>query len=96
MGTITLGGRELAVQPMPRTLGSIKWRVRWRERFAAEKDLGAQVDLRAEYLLRYLGHNEGVTADWLLDNVPDDARETMAAVRRAAGEDAAPGEASRP
>ena len=93
MATVTIGGRQLDVKQT--TLGMLKAQDRMAARAREAKSGSELADLIVEELLLYVGHNEGVTADWLLDHVQ--FRGGLAAVRAAAGQEPAPpGEAPRP
>lgn len=100
MRTVTIGGRALNVRAQ--TLGMLKKEILPRSEYIKRAEMARDrakiVDLLVEELLMYLRENEGVTADWLLDNVPADAGAVMTAVRAAAdaGAKDSPGEAPRP
>lgn len=98
MATVKIGGRVLEVRQM--TLGMVKREIMPRtQKMKSATTAGDMVDLIIEELVMFLGHNEGVTVDWLLDNVSSaKAQSLMAAVRAAADEEAEPsqGEAPRP
>lgn len=69
MAAIHIGGRDLDVRAQ--TLGMVKHKLRpWRA--ADVKDDGHE-DHAAAFFHIYVGHNDGVTLDWLLDNLPADA-----------------------
>jgi hypothetical protein len=95
MPTIKLGGRELKVRPA--TLGMLKRDlIPLRAKLQASQTEEDTIDVVLDQLLVYLGRNEGVTADWLLDNTPADAHDLLARVREAAGHEASTGEALSP
>lgn len=105
MATITIGGRELDVRPA--TLGFVRRALLpWKKSapvFEEPADLAAAADLEAAIIdwqvagaLLYIGHNDGITADWLLEHVRD-AGELLRELARASGQtEPAPGEAARP
>jgi hypothetical protein len=61
MGTVMLGGRTLDVKPA--TMGFV------RRKFLPALDELQTKEEWAPILLLYLGHNEGVTAEWLEDEL---------------------------
>lgn len=96
MATVTIGGRELSVPHT--TLGVLKKRLIPARRAVAEATTEeASIDALVELILVYVGHNAGVDAEFILDNVPGDPRSLIAACVAASGQQVAPaGEAPRP
>lgn len=91
MATVTIGGRELAVwsRKEPGSLGKLK-RAIVAERALQMCEVETMPDAIAGLVLVYVGHNEGVTQDWLLEQLPADAsdvlRDCVAATRSTVGE----------
>lgn len=96
MASVTIGGRELSVKPA--TLGFVRHKlIPARKRMADAGSDEATCDALAELLLVYVGHNEGVTLEWIFDNVPMGAGDLLRECAEASGQKlAAPGEAVRP
>lgn len=97
MGTVTIGGRELAVkqQGEPGGLGLLK-----KTTLASQKLAGSTPetypDNAADLVLCYVGHNDGVTAEWLQEQLPADVGEVLRAYILASGGKVSEGEAQRP
>jgi len=82
MATVRIGDRELDVKPA--TLGFLKRKViPWQATMSAAEGEAAIDQIAAGFLL-YVGHNEGVTADWLLENLPANTYDLFKAVVAAA------------
>lgn len=96
MATVTIGGRELSVAHT--TLGLLKKRLIPARRVVAEATTEEQsIDALVALILEYVGHNPGVDAEFILDNVPGDPRDVIAACVAASGQKVSPaGEAPRP
>lgn len=96
MATVLVDGRELDVKPA--RLGLLKVLLpaqRKREEAIEAKDDATMVHATAEILFAYLGHNEGITVQWLLDHGPLKAAMLILECMKAAGQEvAAAGEAS--
>lgn len=97
MATVRIGDRDLEVKLA--TLGFLK-----RKLLPARKALLAAneeetPDRIVAIIYCYVGHNEGITEEWLLDNVPVDPSSIMRACIVASGQqprEAAAGEAVSP
>ena len=78
MATINLGGRDLAVkhQQEPGGLGLQKALALANKKLASSSEFD-YADNAAALLACYVGHNEGVTTDWLLEQLPADCSEIL-------------------
>jgi hypothetical protein len=96
MATVRIGDRDLDVKPS--SLGFLKRKLLpAKAAVLAAKTEEETIDAVVSVLLLYVGHNPGIDAEWLLDNVPENPSETVAAVTAAAGQKAGPpGEAKSP
>lgn len=96
MATVRIGDRDLEVKPI--TLGFVKHKVLpAKKRVEASTKDEEAIDAMVAFVKIYVGHNEGVTDEWLLDNVPENAWPLIALCRKAGGQpDAPPGEAKSP
>jgi len=90
MATVRIGDRELDVKPA--TLGFLKKKL-----LPAQEAIDAAgndaPDRIADLILLYVGHNDGVDRDFILDHVPADPYGTLIALSRAAGQRVPEGEA---
>ena len=93
MATVTIGGRVLDVKPC--TVGMWKRKLRPYQKDVGTLDDDAAVDRTVDLLLAFVGHNEGVTAEWLDEQLPMPPHPVLAEVLRASGlQGAKPGEAA--
>ena len=97
MASVTIGGRSLDVwnRQTPGSLGKMKAVAHAEAALAAAKG-AANFDAIADLVACYVGHNEGVTVEWLLTVLPLDCMETLSACIRASGSEVAAGEAKSP
>lgn len=96
MATIEIGGRKLEVAKP--TLGFMKKRrLPWLKSFdPATTDEAGAIDHTVEGLFLYLGHNEGVTREWLEENATAETLPEVMRLSHPGAAPAAPGEAARP
>lgn len=96
MATVRVGDRDLDVRPA--TLGFLRHKlVPARKRLVAAEGEESGIDAVANILFVYLGHNEGVTLEWIFDHAPADPSALLRDCLTASGQKvAAPGEAERP
>jgi hypothetical protein len=96
--TVVIGGRELAVrrQDEPGGLGLLK-RVTLASKKLRDGGVDDYPDNAADLIGCYVAHNEGVTRDWLLEQLPADCTAILVRCGEASGaKRAAPGEAASP
>jgi hypothetical protein len=101
MATVNIAGVDLDVRPA--TLGFLRnSTIPWKDRLRSAQTEAEAVDATVEGFLLWIGHNPGVNAAWVLENIPEDSREVMERIRTAGGLAAAEnaksaaGEAKRP
>src|SRR3954471_23375567 len=100
MATVTIGDRVLDVKPA--TLGFLRNKVApVRKKIAdVQGDDAAFCDAAADWILAYVGHNDGITREWILDNVSANPFDVIRACTIASGqklkEADKTGEAARP
>lgn len=96
MNKVTIGTRELEVKRSNLRFKK-EFDLPWKKAVRAAKSDEEMVDLWVDGFMMYVGHNEGVDAAFLLDNLPDNPGELFLQVRIASGQKvAAPGEAASP
>lgn len=98
MGQVTIGGRALEVKQQQGEggLGLLKRTALAGEKLAASSGKDYP-DAAADLVACYVGHNEGVTRDWLLERLPADCAEVLRdCIVASGGKVADPGEAKGP
>ena len=97
MAKVTIGDRELDVKQA--TLGFLKKKLIPARKALVEASEEDTPDRMVDLVFCYVGHNDGVTREWLLDVLPADPTEIVRAVISASGQKVGtvqPGEAARP
>src|SRR5712664_2471692 len=98
MATVKIGDRDLDVwdRQAPGGLGRTK-KLILAHAALAEASPADVPDKLAAIVLCYVGHNDGVTLDWLLDNLPTDCGELLQqCITTSGGKVSKPGEAGSP
>jgi hypothetical protein len=95
VATVRIGERDLDVKVA--TLGFVKHKlIPARKALQEAADESATIDAIVGLILPYVEHNEGVTAEWLLEHLPAEPHETLRECARASGQkvkEPSPGEA---
>ena len=102
MPTVTIGGRVLETLPVahPSAQGYLGWRkhklLPWRK--AALAVVGEEADIEAAFdgILLIVGHNEGVTREWVEANATATSLGECLRAAQGLGQDAPTGEAASP
>lgn len=96
MATVKIGDRDLEVRPA--TLGFLRHKlVPARKALSAAQTDEAIVDAMANLVFVYVGHNDGITLEWIFDHAPANTADLLRECLVASGQKvASKGEAARP